>query len=224
MMCGQIYKTIWNDQWETAGILEKYHTVPGELQIIPLYGNVVRGGGGGPIRWYRQYTAIGHARHFVQLPRVLHKTGLNRAVSLCILQGTTPFLPLFCAVLLEKRGYPTPENAILHPILHPKLPVNTGYSGYGCRKCMIFSKNFFFREERYNGPEVTKHRTSLGKSTDVLHRKYGCLPQRSPMFFKDFVRRGPPQSFPSEGLFHRNLFVRRRGCPGCRRCNTVECR
>ena len=47
---------------------------------------------------------------------------------------------------------------------------------------MIFSKNFFFRDERYNGPEVTKHRTSLGKSTDVLHRKYGCLPQRSPMF------------------------------------------
>ena len=30
--------------------------------------------------------------------------------------------------------------------------------------------------------EVAKHRTSLGKSTDVLHRKYGCLPQRSPMF------------------------------------------
>ena len=26
------------------------------------------------------------------------------------------------------------------------------------------------------------HRTSLGKSTDVLHQKYGCLPQRSPMF------------------------------------------
>ena len=22
----------------------------------------------------------------------------------------------------------------------------------------------------------------MGKSTDVLHRKYGCLPQRSPMF------------------------------------------
>ena len=102
MMCRQIYKTIWNGKWKTAGILEKYHTVPGELQIIPLSGNVVRGGGGGPIRWYRQYTAIGHARHFVQLPRVLHKTGLNRAVSLCILQGTIPFLPLFCAVLLEK--------------------------------------------------------------------------------------------------------------------------
>ena len=102
-MCGQIYKTIWNDQWETAGILEKYHTVPGELQIIPLSGNVVRGGGGGPIRWYRQYTAIGHARHFVQLPRVLHKTGLNRAVSLCILQDSMSFCIGNDAILHPKR-------------------------------------------------------------------------------------------------------------------------
>ena len=51
MMCGQIYKTIWNDQWETAGILEKYHTVHGELKIIPLSGNVIRGGGGGRTKW-----------------------------------------------------------------------------------------------------------------------------------------------------------------------------
>ena len=45
----------------------------------------------------------------------------------------------------------------------------------------FFSKTFF-GEERYNGPGVAKHRTSLGESTDVLHRKYGCLHQRSPMF------------------------------------------
>ena len=51
MMCRQIYKTIWNDQWETAGILEKYHTVHGELKIIPLSGNVIRGGGGGRTKW-----------------------------------------------------------------------------------------------------------------------------------------------------------------------------
>ena len=44
-----------------------------------------------------------------------------------------------------------------------------------------FSKTFF-RGRRCNVLEVAKHRTSLGKSTDVLHRKYGCLPQRSPMF------------------------------------------
>ena len=103
------------------------------------------------------------------------KTDLNRAVSLCI-------LPLFCAFLQEKRGYPTPENAILHPILHPKSPVNTGILGYGCRKCRIFFQNIFRRERRGSGLGVAKHRTSLGKSTDVLHRKYGCLPQRSPMF------------------------------------------
>ena len=30
--------------------------------------------------------------------------------------------------------------------------------------------------------EEKKHRTSLSKSSDVLHQKYGCLPQRSPMF------------------------------------------
>ena len=51
----------------------------------------------------------------------------------------------------------------------------------------FFSKTFF-GEERYNGPGVAKHRTSLGESTDVMHRKYGCLHQRSPMFlFSDKV-------------------------------------
>ena len=44
-----------------------------------------------------------------------------------------------------------------------------------------FSKKFFC-VEKHPSPGVAKHRTSLGKSTDVLHRKYGCLPQRSPMF------------------------------------------
>ena len=44
-----------------------------------------------------------------------------------------------------------------------------------------FQKTFFVGE-RAEVSEVQKHRTSLGKSTDVLHRKYGCLPQRSPMF------------------------------------------
>ena len=35
---------------------------------------------------------------------------------------------------------------------------------------------------RCSGPEDAKHRTSLGKSTDVLPQKYGCFHQRSPMF------------------------------------------
>ena len=110
------------------------------------------------------------------------KTDLNRAVSLCILQGTIPFWLFFCANLQEKQGYPTPGNIILHPILHPKSPVNTEILGYGCRKCRIFFQNIFRRERRDSGLGVAKHRTSLGKSTDVLHRKYRCLPQRSPMF------------------------------------------
>ena len=47
---------------------------------------------------------------------------------------------------------------------------------------VVFFQKLFFKEERYNGPGVAKHRTSVGKSTDVLHQKYGCLHQRSPMF------------------------------------------
>lgn len=36
----------------------------------------------------------------------------------------------------------------------------------------------FFRSEKQ------KHRTSMGKSSDVLHRKYGGLCPRSPMFLQ----------------------------------------
>ena len=35
------------------------------------------------------------------------------------------------------------QTRILHPILHPKGPVNTGGCGYGCRKCRRFLQNFF---------------------------------------------------------------------------------
>ena len=45
-----------------------------------------------------------------------------------------------------------------------------------------FLQKLFFREKIYNGPEDAKHRTSSGKSTEVLPRKYGGLHQRSPMF------------------------------------------
>ena len=92
--------------------------------------------------------ALGNAR-----PSVLShtskrvKTDLDRAVPLCILL-------LFCAFLQEKRGYPTPENTILHPILHPKSLVNTGILGHGCRKCRMFFQNFFQRERRDSGPGV----------------------------------------------------------------------
>ena len=43
-----------------------------------------------------------------------------------------------------------------------------------------------------NVSEDGKHRTSLGKSTDVLHRKYGCLPQRNPMFLSSHPYRDVP--------------------------------
>ena len=93
--------------------------------------------------------AVGRARHSVlSHTSKREKTNLNRAVPLCILL-------LFCAFLQEKRGYPTPENAILHPILHPKSPIITGLLGYGCRKCRIFFQNFFRGEERRDiGPGV----------------------------------------------------------------------
>ena len=73
------------------------------------------------------------------------KTDLNRAVPLCILL-------FFCAFLQEKRGYPTPENTILHPILHRKSSVNTGSFIVWCRKCRMFFQNFFQRERRDSGP------------------------------------------------------------------------
>ena len=35
------------------------------------------------------------------------------------------------------------QTRILHPILHPKGPVNTGGNRHGCRKCRRFLQNFF---------------------------------------------------------------------------------
>ena len=64
-----------------------------------------------------------------------------------------------------------------------------------CRKCRRFSKTFFVEggegRMRCSGPEDAKHRTSLGKSTDVLPQKYGCFHQRSPMFL--FSGKGTPK-------------------------------
>ena len=96
----------------------------------------------------------------------------------------------FCAKCGEKSKKigcnginPTPCTRILHPILHPKMSVNTGILVLWCRKCRRFTKTFFVEGgERCGGPESAKHRTSLTESTEVLHWKYGGLPQRSPMF------------------------------------------
>ena len=51
-----------------------------------------------------------------------------------------------------------------------------------CRKCRRFSKTFFVEGEQGCSPESAKHRTSLGKSTDVLPQNYGCFHRKSPMF------------------------------------------
>ena len=63
---------------------------------------------------------------------------------------------------------------------------------------------------RCSGPEDAKHRTSLGKSTDVLPQKYGCFHQRMPMFsisekpslLPQFchLRKGPPHKEQSESV------------------------
>ena len=71
----------------------------------------------------------------------------------------------------------------LHPILHPKLPVNTGGFGRGCRKCRIFSKTFFRGRENMNRPALLnlEERTDEGRgslpSPNLLH-----LPAPSPIF------------------------------------------
>ena len=38
-----------------------------------------------------------------------------------------------------------------------------------------FFQKTFFGEERYNGPGVAKHRTSLGESTDVCIKEVRCF-------------------------------------------------
>ena len=112
--------------------------------------------------------AVGRARHSVlSHTSKREKTNLNRAVPLCILL-------LFCAFLQEKRGYPTPENAILHPILHPKSPIITGILGYGCRKCRIFFQNIFLCRETPQSGDC--------KTSDFFGQKYGCFASKVRMF------------------------------------------
>ena len=82
-----------------------------------------------------------------------------------------------------------------------------------------------------------KHRTSLGKSTEVLPQKYGCFMQRSPMFWNSrppSVRRRfdilplPPQKKFFENLLHflhpawKTLI--NSGIFGCRFGCRIKCR
>lgn len=143
MMCGQNYKTVWNGKWKIARILEKNMKFMVKCRIFHCMEMLSGGGGGGQMRWYRQHNTIGHTRPSVQLSRVLYKTTLNRAVSLCFRQETTSIFRFFLRCFAREMRYPAPGTSILHPILHPKLPVNTGSLECECRKCSFFSKTFF---------------------------------------------------------------------------------
>ena len=90
--------------------------------------------------------------------------------------GKKPYLfcRFFCAVLYEKWTILHPKKTILHPILHPKLPVKAGCLRYGCRKCRFFFKNFFRRGEI--------QRSGSCKTSDFFGQKYGCFASKVRMF------------------------------------------
>ena len=110
------------------------------------------------------------------------KTNLNRAVSSSILQEAISYLPFFSHRFARKKRYPTPENPILHHILHPKLPVNTGYLWYGCRKCRFFTETFFserrdttVRKMQNIGLLQAKVRRFCLESTEVCIKEVRCF-------------------------------------------------
>ena len=73
---------------------------------------------------------------------------------------------------------PTPCTRILHPILHPKSPVNTGNLTPWCRKCRRFSKTFFVEGER----EKAVQWSGNSKTSDFFGQKYGCFASKVRMF------------------------------------------
>ena len=70
---------------------------------------------------------------------------------------------------------PTPCDRILHPILHPKLSVNTGHPMPWCRKCRRFSKTFFVEGR-------ARRRSGISKTSDFFDTKYGCFASKVRMF------------------------------------------
>ena len=80
---------------------------------------------------------------------------------------------------------------ILHPILHPKLSVNSESLRQGVGNVVFFTKLFFGGGENAemgcildrvkNGNR--KHRASLRKTSVLSRQNIGTFPQRSPMFF-----------------------------------------
>ena len=79
---------------------------------------------------------------------------------------------------------------ILHPILHPKLSVNSESLRQGVGNVVFFTKLFWggenaemgcIRDRVKNGNR--KHRASLRKTSVLSRQNIGTFPQRSPMFF-----------------------------------------
>ena len=79
---------------------------------------------------------------------------------------------------------------ILHPILHPKLSVNSESLRQGVGNVVFCTKLFFGGENAEMGCILDrvkngnrKHRASLRKTSVLSRQNIGTFPQRSPMFF-----------------------------------------
>ena len=84
-----------------------------------------------------------------------------------------------CAIF--ETGIPDGFQRRRKPVSNgPRRPSEATTASFGPKYCKIRKRAFYgvFR------PEKRKHRTSLGKSTDVCPQKYGCFALRSPMFLK----------------------------------------
>lgn len=57
---------------------------------------------------------------------------------------------------------PAPRTAILHLVLHLKMPGNKGGSHDGCRNVGFFTKTYFGEGLQEGCSGMSKHRTSLG--------------------------------------------------------------
>ena len=85
---------------------------------------------------------------------------------------------------------PTSYTRNLHPILHPKSLVNTGYLLPWCRKCRTFSKTFFIegREEVVRKLKTAgffgnkRQRSGSDKTLEFFGQKYGCFTSKVRMF------------------------------------------
>ena len=82
-----------------------------------------------------------------------------------------------CAIFFQ-RPFSEASSLLNYVVNGLRTASEATKSGFGPKYRKIREKAFL----RHFRPENKKHRTSLAQSTDVLHRKYGCLCRRSPMF------------------------------------------